>query len=241
MRLGDVDSDNIALHVTIVNTPLDSAGMTKLNSSMEPSSAPYHHGALRRALIETAVAMVREEGAWNFTLREVARRAGVSHAAPYNHFADKSELLAEVGCLGFEELRRAMEGAANPEKHSPREALTNIGIAYIRFGVENPAHYRLMFGPELAERGRHPALDQAADATFTMLSRALERGQLAGEVRREPVHQQALTAWSLVHGLTTLLIDRRLTFLGISAEEAELHARVGCAVLLDGLGATKGS
>jgi AcrR family transcriptional regulator len=210
--------------------------MPKPKSMPEPGSARYHHGDLRRALIETALSMVREEGSWNFTLREVARRAGVSHAAPYNHFADKSELLAEVGILGFLELRRAMERAANPEQHTPREALTNIGVAYIRFGVGNPAHYRLMFGPELAERGRHPALDQAAEATFTVLSRTLERGQLAGEVRGESVHEQSLTAWSLVHGLTTLLIDRRLTFLGISADQAELHAREGCAVLLDGLG-----
>jgi AcrR family transcriptional regulator len=215
--------------------------MPKPTSQTEPTSAPYHHGDLRRALIETALAMVTEEGAWNFTLREVARRAGVSHAAPYNHFADKSELLAEVGVLGFEALRRAMEKGADPQHHSPREALTGVGTAYIRFGVENPAHYRLMFGPELAERGRHPAFDQAADAAFAVLTRALERGQLAGEVRRESVPEQALTAWSLVHGLTTLLIDRRLTFLGVSPTEAEQHARLGCAVLLDGLGTTKGN
>lgn len=214
--------------------------MPNPTSKTEPTSAPYHHGDLRRALIETALTMVREEGAWDFTLREVARRAGVSHAAPYNHFADKSDLLAEVGILGFEALRQAMERGADPEQHSPREALTGIGVAYIRFGIENPAHYRLMFGPELAERGRHPTFDQAGDATFAVLTRALERAQLAGAVRSESVPEQALTAWSLVHGLTTLLIDRRLTFLGVSAGEAEQHARLGCAVLLDGLGVTKG-
>jgi hypothetical protein len=98
-----------------------------------------------------------------------------------------------------------------------------------------------MFGPELADRGRHPAFDQAGDATFAVLTRALERAQLAGVVRRESVPEQALTAWSLVHGLTTLLIDRRLTFLGVSAGEAEQYARLGCAALLDGLGVTKGT
>jgi len=215
--------------------------MTKPSSNAAPTSAPYHHGDLRRALIETALALVKEEGAWDFTLREVARRAGVSHAAPYNHFADKSELLAEVGVLGFEALRREMDKGADPQIHSPRAALAGVGTAYIRFGVENPAHYRLMFGPELAERGRHPALDQAADAAFGVLTSTLERGQVAGEVRRESVLEQALTAWSLVHGLTTLLIDRRLTFLGVSPSEAERQARLGCAVLLDGLGVTKGN
>jgi AcrR family transcriptional regulator len=200
-----------------------------------PRPAPYHHGDLRRALIETALTMVTEEGAWNFTLREVARRAGVSHAAPYNHFADKSALLAEVAALGFQALRRHMETAAAGGPRSSRQALTGIATGYIRFGVEHPAHYRLMFGPDLAERGRHPTLDQAADATFAVLTGALERGQAAGEVRRGSVPDQAVAAWSLVHGLTTLLIDRRLTFIGLSTAEAERHARLASAALIEGL------
>src|ERR671933_271680 len=85
-------------------------------------AAPYHHGDLRRALIDTALAMVTEEGAWNFTLREVARRAGVSHAAPYNHFEDKLALLAEVAALGFQSLRQTLEAAAHGERRSARQA-----------------------------------------------------------------------------------------------------------------------
>ncbi len=88
-----------------------------------------------------------------------------------------------------------------------------IATAYIEYGVEHPAHNRLMFSTELAERGRHPTLDAAADAAFAELTEALERGQAAGEVRRGSVPDQALAAWSLVHGLTSLLIARRLTFL----------------------------
>jgi AcrR family transcriptional regulator len=209
--------------------------MPKINASDDTTSAPYHHGDLRRALIDTALSMVTEEGAWNFTLREVARRAGVSHAAPYNHFADKSALLAEVAALGFQMLRQHMETAARRQPRSSRQALTGIATGYIRFGVEHPAHYRLMFGPDLAERGRHPTLDDAADATFAVLTGALERGQAAGEVRRGSVPDQAVAAWSLVHGLTTLLIDRRLTFIGLSTAEAERHARLACAALIEGL------
>src|SRR5690242_814407 len=94
----------------------------------------YHYGDLRRALIDTALAMVTEEGAWNFTLREVARRAGVSHAAPYNHFEEKSALLAEVAALGFESLRRTMETAARRHPRSARQAFAGIADAYVRFG-----------------------------------------------------------------------------------------------------------
>jgi AcrR family transcriptional regulator len=208
--------------------------MPKSTPASAPSPAPYHHGDLRRALIDTALAMVIEEGTWNFTLREVARRAGVSHAAPYNHFADKSALLAEVAALGFQALGSEMEQAARRPR-SARQAMLGIAVAYVRFGVEHPAHYRLMFGPELAAKERYPVLQQASDATFAALTSALERGQAAGELRQGSVRNQALASWSLVHGLTTLLIDQRLSFLGVSTREAERQARAVGTALLEGL------
>lgn len=198
-------------------------------------AAPYHHGDLRRALIDTALGMLTEQGEWNFTLREVARRAGVSHTAPYNHFADKSALLAEVAAMGFQTLQLRMEAAARRHPRSARQALIGIAGAYVRFGVEHPAHYRLMFGADLAEKERHPTLQQAADATFAALTSTLERGQIAGEIRPGPVREQALAAWSLVHGLATLLIDRRLSFLGVSMNEAERYARAAAEALCEGL------
>jgi AcrR family transcriptional regulator len=210
--------------------------MPKAKPQSAPPAAPYHHGDLRRALIETALAMVTEEGTWKFTLREVARRAGVSHAAPYNHFADKSALLAEVAALGFQALRRELEEAARRPRSS-RQVLIGIAVAYARFGVGHPGHYRLMFGPELAEEERYPVLQQASDATFAALTTALERGQAAQEVRPGSVRDQALAAWSLVHGLTTLLIDQRLSSLGVSTSEAERQARLAGAALFEGLSA----
>ena len=212
--------------------------MPKPHASSPAPARPatrYHHGDLRRALIDTALAMVTEEGAWNFTLREVARRAGVSHAASYNHFEDKSALLAEVAALGFQSLRQTLEAAARGQPRSARQALAGIAAAYVRFGVEHPAHYRLMFGAELADKVRQPTLQAAHDATFAVLTGVLEHGQASGQVRRDPVHDQALAAWSLVHGLTTLLIDQRLSFLGVSTDEAERHARLAGMALFEGL------
>lgn len=200
---------------------------------------PYHHGDLRRTLIETALTMLTEEGAWNFTLREVARRAGVSHTAPYNHFADKSALLAEVAALGFDALRERMDAAAARHPRSARQVLQGIAGAYVRFAVEHPAHYRLMFGPDLAEKEQHPTLQKAADATFGVLTGALERGQAAGDIRRGAVREQALAAWALVHGLATLLIDKRLAFLGVPIAEAERYARGAAASLCEGLDARR--
>src|SRR5213082_1227700 len=121
------------------SAPLRGSRMPKPRARSAASArpaAPYHHGDLRRALIDTALAMVTEEGAWNFTLREVARRAGVSQAAPYNHFEDKSALLAEVAALGFRALRPEMETAAHRPR-SLRQAFVGIAAAYVRFGVEH--------------------------------------------------------------------------------------------------------
>src|SRR6204780_1125637 len=119
---------------------------TKQVKSAEPPA--YHHGDLRHALIEAALALVTEEQDWTFQLREVARRAGVSHNAPYNHFTDKRDLLAAVAVVGFaarrERIQSATSGIANA-----RTALVKSAVVYVTFGVENPAHYRLMFGSAL--------------------------------------------------------------------------------------------
>src|ERR1700683_4463490 len=116
---------------------------TKQVKSAEPPA--YHHGDLRHALIESGLALVTEEQDWTFSLREVARRAGVSHNAPYNHFAAKRDLLAAVAVVGFaamgERIRAATSGIANA-----RTALVKSAVVYVTFGVENPAHYRLVFG-----------------------------------------------------------------------------------------------
>jgi AcrR family transcriptional regulator len=176
---------------------------------------PYHHGDLRRALIDTALELVTEEQDWAFSLREVARRAGVSHQAPYNHFPEKQDLLAAVAIVGFEKLRdgmlRAMAGIDDPE------ALVEvIGRTYVHLGLENPALYRLMFGPALADvgPGDRPMVARSAGARArAVLEDIIQRGARSGvfAIPADSLKDQILAAhvvWSAVHGLTTLVIDR---------------------------------
>lgn len=170
---------------------------------------PYHHGDLRRALIDAALQILEEEQNWEFTLRELARRAGVSHAAPYKHFADKRELLAEVAAVGFERLKRDMEVAAVAHPDDPSARLAAIGEAYVEFALRSPAHFRLMFGPAHQDEANKTSLPQAAAGTFAALRDAVrEAGGGAGEQDR------SLAAWALVHGLATLLIDQRIPGVG---------------------------
>lgn len=179
-----------------------------------PQPQPYHHGDLRRALIETALQLVTEEQNWTFSLREVARRAGVSHRAPYNHFPEKLDLLAAVAAVGFERLRdgmlRAMAGIDEPEAR-----LVAICRTYVRLGLENPALYRLMFGPALfdAGSGARPTVARLAGAAAravledVILYGARSRAFAVSPNDPKALALAALCTWSGAHGLTMFVID----------------------------------
>lgn len=194
---------------------------------------PYHHGDLRRVIIETAAGMLREEKGWQFTLREVARRAGVSHAAPYKHFADKGALLAELSMQGFEQLREAITAAMTPQPGSIRVEIAAAAAAYVQFGIANPALYRLMFSAA-AGAPRDVHLNERVMATLGVLLAILERGQQAGTLKRRPVQGQAAACWAQVHGLTMLAIEGLL--LPEKVGPAPLQAAV--ETLLEGLEAS---
>jgi AcrR family transcriptional regulator len=186
-----------------------------INNMRAPSSPvkPYHHGDLRRCLVEAAVALVTEDQDWTFSLREVARRAGVSHNAPYNHFADKRDLLAEVAAAGFDALRQELLLAIQGVEDAQR-ALVKAADVYVNFGIKNPAHYRLMFGsvlaPTLAERPARLAV--AGAKAKAVLEEIIHRGARQGVFFPSPKNKEQLgiaviSAWSAVHGLTMLAID----------------------------------
>ena len=181
----------------------------------------YHHGDLRRALIDAALALVAETHRWDLSLREVARRAGVSHNAPYAHFQDKGALLAAVGIRLFESLRGAATAAAAGCR-TAEEALVAIGKAYIAFGLQNGAQYRLMSGQALAVDGQLPEpVREAAEAARGVLRGIIIRGSRDGSFDVNPddgdeVAAAVVSAWSLVHGFTLLAID------GLAARETEL-------------------
>jgi AcrR family transcriptional regulator len=166
---------------------------------------PYHHGDLKRAVIETAAGMLREDKDWQFTLREVARRAGVSHAAPYKHFPDKRALLTELAMQGFEQLGREMTAAVTPRPRSVRKEWLAAGNAYVQFGVANPALYRLMYSSEAGDPSS-VHLNERVLRTFGVLVDILERGQEAGVFKKRPVQAQAAACWAQVHGLTMLSV-----------------------------------
>ena len=176
-----------------------------------PRSAPqsYHHGDLREALVEAALAILGHGSVAALTLRAAAREAGVSPAAPYRHFADRDALIAAVAERGFAALFDRMRASVARAPASPERGLQEIAVAYLRFALDRPAEYRVMFGPELADRTRHAGLKQASTQVFALLAEGIGGLQRAGRVRAGDVHAMALSAWALVHGLAMLALDGR--------------------------------
>ncbi len=197
---------------------------------------PYHHGNLKPALLRAAVELIAEVGPAAFTLREVARRAGISHNAPYRHFREKEELLAAVAAEGFEHLAQAL---GRPGKttcaRDPNPALRHFqasGLAYVRFALRSPEHLLVMFDWTLA-LDRYPELSAAAQRAFSVLVGLVEAAQREGSLPAGDPLALACIAWSLVHGVAKLAIARRLPF---QSESAILRfASLAIKALYDGM------
>lgn len=172
----------------------------------------YHHGDLRQALIEAAIALIGEQEVGSLSLREVARRVGVSHAAPYRHFANKEALLAAVAQQGFEGLTEALQRGLAKTTADPVGSLSASGVAYVEWAIAHPSHYRVMFGTSGERFQTYPDLEVAANGTFMVLVEAIAAGQAAGVLQAGEPRQLARVAWSLVHGLAMLAIDSQIKF-----------------------------
>lgn len=179
----------------------------------------YHHGDLRRALIDAALHLIAEQGISSLTLREVAQQVGVSRMAPYRHFADKADLLAAVAEEGFRALKAELDRAAEAEA-DPVQRLQAIGVAYVDYAVRHAAHYRVMFGSTMSDGHSDSALAQVAGETFAVLVHTLVACQQSGQVRTAEPTQQAQIAWAAVHGLSMLAIDGQLSIAKCSSIQA---------------------
>jgi AcrR family transcriptional regulator len=184
---------------------------------------PYHHGDLRRALLSSAVDMITEHGPAGVSLRELARRTGVSNAGPMHHFKDKAGLLTALAAEGFGLLADTLTATRDRT-----DSFVELGVAYVRFAVEHRAHFEVMFRPDL-HHPDDPALTQARDRAGAALEGGVEA---VGDERTGPDRRIAgVAAWSLVHGFATLWNTRNLDpALGDDPEEL---ARQVAAMLFD--------
>lgn len=200
-----------------------------------PKRRTYHHGDLRNALIAASLEAIAEDGVEAFTMRDAARRAGVSPGAPYRHFADRDDLLAAVAADCAQRLGAAMEAAtATAPPGDVLAVFRATGIAYVRFAVSHPAHFRVMNMPAVS--ARMPSEARAGvEEWMTNARTGLTAAQQAGRVSAAPVDAILLAANCLVHGLAHLIVDGHEPFAGLDADGAERLANMVTGVLGVGL------
>lgn len=173
------------------------------------SAKPYHHGDLRRALLDEALRTIQAHGVEHLTLRTVGESLGVSRSALYRHFADKQALLATVGTEGFRALGQALADAWERNGHG-RAGLDAMARAYVQFAVAHPSYYRVMFGGFIESAAKDDQFIAVANAAFQALVDALVDLQKTGDIRRDDPVVVARFLWALVHGTAMLVIDGQL-------------------------------
>ena len=186
--------------------------MSTLKSSNRTGRAKrsYHHGDLRNALVNATLKLLATTGVRELSLREVSRRAGVSHAAAYRHFPSKESLLAAVAEQGFELLTEALRSAVSSAREVPIARLQAAGEAYVEFGLQHPQHLTVMFSGAIANFDDYPALKAAArnaQDELRAVVRVVLQGVALGAVAEDTVEA---AAWAIVHGVTVLLADGQI-------------------------------
>ena len=179
------------------------------------------HENLKQACVEVALAIVEQEGVEKLSLREVARRLGVSHQAPYRHFKSRDHILAEIASRAYARFAAYLE--ARPRSDDPHEDLHQMGLAYLQYALEHPLQYRLMFGTELPDPKQHPDMMKNASEAFSLLERAIDAVHDAtrGLGPHASTKHDAMFIWSTLHGLAGTLESQAIHTVDLSTEELD--------------------
>jgi AcrR family transcriptional regulator len=209
----------------------------EMNSNVDRQKPkPYHHGDLRNALIQAGLEMLSEGGAAALDLRKVARKAGVSHAAPYRHFADKQALVAAINAEGFRRLAERIQSTLREAPDDSFEQLQAIARAYVQFAQEHPWLMREMFSGLTVEREAFAGLYAASKAVFTFYVEVVKRGQERGSLIDGDPGALAGVLWSLLHGVAMLTIENQMRPYTDGPDGAERVTRFSVHMLYEGLG-----
>ena len=173
----------------------------------------YHHGDLKNALIEAGLEILSKEGVSGLSLRKVARKAGVSHSAPYAHFADKQALIAAISTEGYRLLYETMKEIQEEFANEPSRQLVEVAWAYTRFAQTDPAQFKVTFSNAVAREKDYPALVEMTGNCFNQVVRIVEAGQKAGILAPSAPETMAVSIWSVVHGFASLLIEGQISHL----------------------------
>jgi len=194
------------------------------STSSTAKTAGYHHGNLRITLIQSAIDIIHERGIQKLSIRDVAKRIGVSHTAPYRHFKNKKSLLTAIAIDGFNQLSNSIDHSNKPKSYGDEVEiyLYDFGRAYIRFAIENVELYKIMFGDLIENKTNDPALFQAYDAPFQTLIQYVKALQKKRDIDHAEAEITVLAGWSMLHGYSLFLIDNRRNHEVGSPQQIEL-------------------
>ena len=178
------------------------------STTRRPRRKSYHHGDLPAALVDVAKQLIVERGLEGFTLRETARRVGVTHVAAYRHYADRRALLAAVAEHGFQQLRRRLDAARRKALASLEPKLRAILAAYLQFCWAEPALTHVMFGPRLSRAGEFPRLEAAVESSLGIIAETIAVYAPPAALRHRSARHLGIVLWTFVHGFSTLSYDK---------------------------------
>jgi AcrR family transcriptional regulator len=193
----------------------------------------YHHGNLRNALILIATELLAEDGLHALSLRKMAQKAGVSHNAPYMHFADKEAVLVAIAEEGFRLLAVDVESAISQAGCSTREQLIVASQAYVRFALGHPDHVQVMFRP--VDEAKYPSLVETSQASLTRLFELVKSGQERGELNSGDTQAMTKAIWAMVHGISAISIAYQTSIMSSTKSSSEDITSMFVSYLLDGL------
>jgi AcrR family transcriptional regulator len=175
------------------------------------STSSYHHGDLKNALIKAGVKILAKEGVSGLSLRKVAKQAGVSHAAPYSHFADKQALIAAISTEGFKQLYIQIEEIRAAYKNKPKTLLVETAWAYMQFAFNEPDRFKLMFSSVLEKEKEYPDYVESSRKNFEQIVDVVKVCQSAGVLHDDSPDLITVSVWSVVHGLVMLVLEGQIS------------------------------
>jgi len=176
-----------------------------------PRKKSYHHGDLKNALIEAGADILTKEGVSALSLRKVAQKAGVSHAAPYAHFADKQALIAAISTEGYKKLYEQIARVATQYRSEPLRRLVESSWAYVQFALDEPDHFKVTLSGMIEKEQDYPAFVETAKQTFALVVEVVAQCQQVGILRQGASDLTAVSVWALIHGFVTLLLENQIS------------------------------